>query len=251
MKASLRNARNSYSCTNESYRANFGPLNNISTAKLFEDDPEYPLLTALENIDPETSKISLADIFTKRTIRPYERCGSFPAIRKPPCSGSGRVRSFGYGPHVSSPRQTEPEVMASLSPQTDLQGAELTAIPDSRRVPIRQRAPEAEGRSRGHGSRPAFERNVKELEAVQPEIVPFIDIDVRLGQTWVPTEVYAAFLNRHLAEQRPVSGDRAPSITRDLNGRWSVDLPSCYNTFELTHKWAGGGMSGTSSSNTA
>jgi len=67
---------------------------------------------------------------------------------------------------------------------------------------------------------------------------------VRLGQTWVPTEVYIAFLNRHLAEQRPASGDRAPSITRDINGRWSVDLPSCYNTFELTHKWAGGGMSG-------
>jgi hypothetical protein len=47
-----------------------------------------------------------------------------------------------------------------------------------------------------------------------------------------------------LAEQRPASGNRAPSITRDLNGRWSVNLPSCYNTFELTHKWAGGGMSG-------
>jgi hypothetical protein len=28
-------------CTEEaSYRANFGPLNNISTAKVFEDDPE-------------------------------------------------------------------------------------------------------------------------------------------------------------------------------------------------------------------
>jgi adenine-specific DNA methylase len=26
----------------ESYRANFGPLNNVGTAKVFEDDPEYP-----------------------------------------------------------------------------------------------------------------------------------------------------------------------------------------------------------------
>jgi N12 class adenine-specific DNA methylase len=66
----------------ESYRANFGPLNNVSTAKVFEDDPEYPLLTALENVDPETSRISLADIFTKRTIRPYEPLRELPSDPK-------------------------------------------------------------------------------------------------------------------------------------------------------------------------
>jgi len=50
-----------------------------------------------------------------------------------------------------------------------------------------------------------------------------------------------SFKKRSLSVQ---TCDRAPSITRDINGRWSVDLPSCYSTFELTHKWAGKGVSG-------
>ena len=36
-------------------------------------------MTALENVDPETSRISLADIFTKRTIRPYEPLRELPS----------------------------------------------------------------------------------------------------------------------------------------------------------------------------
>jgi N12 class adenine-specific DNA methylase len=230
----------------ESYRANFGPLNNISTAKLFEDDPEYPLLTALENVDPETSRISLADIFTKRTIRPYEPLRELPSDPKAAMlqvlAECGRLDTGLMSRLLDKP---ESEVIAQLV-AADL----IYKEPHSQQYQtadeylsgnVRQKLKDAQGAILLDS---AYERNVKALQAVQPEIVPFIDIDVRLGQTWVPTEVYIQFLNRHMAEQRPATGDRAPSITRDLNGRWSVDLPSCYNAFELTHKWAGGGMSG-------
>jgi len=230
----------------ESYRANFGPLNNIGTARLFEDDPEYPLLTALENIDPETSSVSLADIFTKRTIRPYEPLRELPSDPKAAMlqvlAECGRLDICLMSRHLGKP---ETEVIAQLV-TADL----IYREPNSQQYQtadeylsgnVRQKLKDAQGATLLDLS---YERNVTALLAVQPEIVPFIDIDVRLGQTWVPTEVYAQFLNRHMAEQRPVSGDRAPSITRDYNGRWSVDLPSCYNTFELTHKWSGGGLSG-------
>jgi len=40
---------------------------------------------------------------------------------------------------------------------------------------------------------PAYERNVKALEAVQPEIVPFIDIDVRLGRPGFPPRCTSRF----------------------------------------------------------
>jgi adenine-specific DNA methylase len=203
----------------ESYRANFGPLNNIGTAKLFEDDPEYPLLTALENIDPETSRISLADIFTKRTIRPYEPLRELPSDPKAAMlqvlAECGRLDTGLMSRLLDKP---EAEVVAQLV-AADL----IYKEPNSQQYQtadeylsgnVRQKLKDAQGATLLD---PAYERNVKALEAIQPEIVPFIDIDVRLGQTWVPTEVYVQFLNRHMAEQRPASGDRAPSITTPSN----------------------------------
>ena len=40
---------------------------------------------------------------------------------------------------------------------------------------------------------PEFERNVQALEAVQPKLVSPTEIAVKIGSTWVPTEVYEAF----------------------------------------------------------
>ena len=39
-----------------------------------------------------------------------------------------------------------------------------------------------------------FEHNVKALEAVQPEDIPFEDISIRMGARWIPAEVYTDFM---------------------------------------------------------
>ena len=64
----------------DAYRAaSYGPLTGVKTQRVFEDDPEYPLLTALENVDPESERVSKADIFTKRTTRPYSPLRELPS----------------------------------------------------------------------------------------------------------------------------------------------------------------------------
>lgn len=40
---------------------------------------------------------------------------------------------------------------------------------------------------------PKFERNVSALEAVQPEVIPFVDISYKMGTPWIPAEVYESF----------------------------------------------------------
>ncbi len=40
----------------------------------------------------------------------------------------------------------------------------------------------------------SFERNVAALEAIQPEDIPFEDINIRMGARWVPAEVYTDFM---------------------------------------------------------
>ena len=39
-----------------------------------------------------------------------------------------------------------------------------------------------------------FERNVKELEAVQPRDIPFNDISIHMGARWIPQEMYTQFM---------------------------------------------------------
>jgi N12 class adenine-specific DNA methylase len=229
----------------DSYRANFGPLTGKSTRRIFEEDPEYPLLTALENIDPETEAISKADIFTKRTTRPYSPLRELP---EDPKAAMLKV--------MAETGRLDIELMSSLLNQSEvsviksLLGADLiyqdpvtgTYMTSDEYLSGNVRLKLAEARSAAELD-PLFERNVIGLEAVQPEPLSIVDIDARLGQTWIPNQFYARFIHEHLAGNVSGIGD-LPTISRDGSGRWYVDLGSRFNDFALTHEWAGGNIAG-------
>ena len=225
------------------YRVRYGPLNAPKTARIFEDDPEYPLLTALENIDPETKDVIQADIFTKRTARPYHPLHELPTDPKAAmlkvlaAKGSLDTRLM-----AELLKQPEERVVRSLSDadfifRDPVSGGQVTAdayLSGNVRVKLREARAAAD-------LDPEFERNVDALAKVQPEPVPIIDIDARLGQTWIPRELYVKFLHEHLAKRH--QGER-PTVSRDNEGRWYVNLPQMYGGFELRHQWAGGGIRG-------
>ena len=49
----------------------YGYLNSQTNTKLFKEDGDSALLFAAENVNEETKAVTKADIFFKRTIRPY------------------------------------------------------------------------------------------------------------------------------------------------------------------------------------
>ena len=231
----------------DAYRASYGPLTGIKTQRVFEDDPEYPLLTALENIDPESERVSKADIFTKRTTRPYSPLRELPSDPQSAMlkvlAETGRLDT---GLMATLLKQSEETVIASLVAadlvyQDPVSGEHVTAdeyLSGQVRVKLEQakRAAEID---------PAFARNVAGLEKAQPEPLSIVDIDARLGQTWIPTPLYVRFLHEHLAGQPPSNKERdQPGISRDTAGRWFVKLPNAYNDFSLSHDWAGGPFEG-------
>lgn len=231
----------------DAYRASYGPLTGVKTQRVFEDDPEYPLLTALENVDPESERVSKADIFTKRTTRPYSPLRELPSDPQSAMlkvlAETGRLDTALM---ASLLKQSEETVIASLVAtdlvyQDPVSGEHVTAdeyLSGQVRVKLEQakRAAEVD---------PAFTRNVAGLEKAQPEPLSIVDIDARLGQTWIPTPIYVRFLHEHLAGQPEArSGRDVPEITRDTAGRWFVKLPNGYNDFSLSHEWAGGPFEG-------
>lgn len=231
----------------DAYRAGYGPLTGVKTQRVFEDDPEYPLLTALENVDPESERVSKADIFTKRTTRPYSPLRELPSDPQSAMlkvlAETGRLDT---GLMASLLKQSEETVIASLVAtdlvyQDPVSGEHVTAdeyLSGQVRLKLEQAKRAAEiDRS--------FARNVAGLEKAQPEPLSIVDIDARLGQTWIPIPMYVRFLHEQLAAQPEArSGSAMPSISRDTAGRWFVKLPNDYNDFSLAHEWKGGPFEG-------
>jgi N12 class adenine-specific DNA methylase len=225
------------------YRENFGPLTGPNTARVFEDDPEYPLLTALENVDPETQAVFSADIFTKRTARPYEPLRELPddpkAAMLKVLAHAGRLDTSLMAELL---HQDEGTLIRSLTDNNlifrDPVTGEYATSDEYLSGNVRHKLVQA---SNATALDPSFQRNVEALAAVQPEPVPIVDIEFRLGQTWIPNNYYADFIHTRLAGN---SYRDKPTVARDLDGRWAVTLPRAYNAFALEHQWAGGGISG-------
>ena len=231
----------------DAYRALYGPLTGVKTQRVFEDDPEYPLLTALENVDPESERVSKADIFTKRTTRPYSPLRELPSDPQSAMlkvlAETGRLDT---GLMATLLKRSEEAVIASLIAadlvyQDPVSGEHVTAD-EYLSGPVRVKLEQAK---RAAEIDPAFARNVASLEKAQPEPLSIVDIDARLGQTWIPTPLYVRFLHEHLAGQSTSKRENdQPGITRDTAGRWFVKLPNAYNDFSLSHEWAGGPFEG-------
>ena len=229
--------------TYNNYVSNFGPLTGPKTARVFEDDPEYPLLTALENVDPETEGIFCADIFTKRTSRPYEPLRELPDDPK-----AAMLKVLAHTGKLNIPLmaelldQDEQAVIRSLTDNNLIFRDPVTGEYETSDAylsgDVRQKLAEAQNAT---AIEPDFQRNVEALAGVQPERVPIVDIEFRLGQTWIPTSYYASFIHTHLAGRE--YGDN-PIVMRDHEGKWNVKLPRGYNDFALEHQAAGGGIPG-------
>lgn len=65
----------------------------------------------------------------------------------------------------------------------------------------------------------AMERNVKALEAVLPPTVPYYNIEVQLGATWIPSSVYEQFV-AHMLNEPDTKGISATFT----NGLWKIRL---------------------------
>jgi len=228
----------------ENYRANFGPLTARKTEKLFGDDPEYPLLASLENVDPETKEITRAGIFTMRTMRSFQPLRELPDDPK-----AAMVKVLAQEGYLnldlmsSLLKQDKDKVVLSLADAglifRDPVSGNYSTADEYLSGNVRGKLEDAISATQID---PTFQNNVTALTAVQPEPISIVDIDMRLGQTWIPNTFYARFIHEALSSGSYNRDE--PTISRDLDGRWNVDLPDGYNVFSLEHQWAGGGISG-------
>ncbi|MCA0188944.1 MAG: hypothetical protein LCH90_23675, partial [Proteobacteria bacterium] len=193
-----------------SYVKDHGFINNATNQSLLASMPDGPLVTALElKYDPgvdskrarrtgERIRREMADpapILTQRVVVPYVA----------PTKAASGAEALSIS--LSETGRVDLERMAALLGKDEQ--AVIAEMFDEAESPLIFKDPESgEWQTRdaylsgqvvkklAAAREAGLEKNAAALEAVQPPPLEAADITVRLGQTWVPPEIYSAFVSK-------------------------------------------------------
>ncbi|QNK66100.1 PLxRFG domain-containing protein [Variovorax sp. PAMC26660] len=228
----------------DAYRKDHGLINDPSTLRVFDDDPDFPLLASLEHgytpgigpvaakrqgVKPTKSTAKKAPIFERRVVaaRTAVRKVDTPAdALAVSMAERGRLdaayigKLLGREPDdVLQELSTGDKPMLFRDPATDeyvLRDAYLSG---------NVRAKLAQAKAAG-----AF-TNTKALEEVQPADVGAHEISARVGSPWVPEAVYEAFAAELFGE-----GTTAKVRYLKLNSSYQIDVRPG-NTVAWNNTW--------------
>lgn len=221
-------ARDRLNKTYDSFVKSNGPINSQANKLLFRDDPTWPQISALEDnydrgVSAAVSKSTgeaqrkesaqKAAIFTKRTQRPYAaptEAASAKDALVASLAERGRVDMDMMSQLYGKSPETIANELGELLYNAPGEGWQTRDQYLSGNV--KQKLAQAREAAK---TDPSMARNVEALEAVQPKDIEAVDINVKPGAVWVPTDTMAAFAD-HLAES---TGSTA--FYNPLTARWS------------------------------
>ena len=182
----------------DAFRAKHGLINSRSAELSFRDDSSYYLLCSLENVDEKGNFISKSDMFTKRTIRsaqiPDHADTASDALAL--SIGERAKVDMPYMMHLTGKDEAtlakelagvifvEPFRKQEDGSPVYLMADEYLSGNVREKLRIAHVAAEQD---------PAFRINVEALEQVQPKDLTAGEITVRLGVTWIGSEIIKRF----------------------------------------------------------
>jgi N12 class adenine-specific DNA methylase/adenine-specific DNA methylase len=211
-------------------------LNAQSNARTFADDPDFPLVMALENYDRDNKTATKADIFTKRTIQPTKRIEHADNAQDAMIGSlaeKGAVDLTFMSQITGTPKdllvkELGDHVFEDPAAGWQTKEAYLTGN-------VRQKLAFAREAAK---SDPRFTRNVEALEKAQPEDVAFPDVEVRMGAPWVPSDVIKQFLSEKLG----LEAAHFKTEYSKANASWHLEGSQTAERSQAnTNEWAGGG----------
>ena len=185
----------------DAFTAKYGLLNDRKNGRLFEDDSSYYLLCSLENLDENKQLKSKADMFTKRTIRPERTVTSVDtpsealavSIRE-----HGRVDLPYMAELLGSPGDyeritTELQGVIFKDPSADADEPEAgwQTADEYLSGNVRNKLRMAQLAAESH---PEFKINVEALTKAQPKDLEALEINIRLGATWLNPAIVQQFM---------------------------------------------------------
>ena len=208
----------------DSFTKKYGLINSRANTSAFSNDNSFYLLCSLEILDENKELLKKADMFTKRTILPHKEVTSVDTANE------ALIVS------ISEKARVDLEFMQKLCGLdmdkmiTDLEGV-IFNVPEYGDPNIWVTADEyLSGNIREKlkiakefaEDDPRFNINVKCLEEVMPKDLEPQEISVRLGATWLPTDVIDDFIDYLLSPSYNIR-DRIQVHFMESTAQWNIE----------------------------
>ncbi len=234
----LQHEQRTLNANYDAFVKKYGYLNSQTNTRLFRDDADSALLFACEDVSEDKAKITKADIFSKRTIRPYvvvtntDDC--FEALQisrnERGCVDISYIEELTGKDYDTVLKELDTAVFrnpSATNPEDKYSGFETAEEYLSGNVVQKlQRA------KRYASDNKEFERNVKALEAVQPEPIPASEIGVRIGASWIDKDYYRQFLYE-LLDLPYYYQDAVEIYYNSFDSSWRVDKKGYLNYYSM------------------
>lgn len=195
--------------------------------KKIEDDPDWTLVAALENVNDDTGEITQGKFLTERVLgKPAQASINTPSdALLSVLNDIGHVDIPTIAHRLSLSQDDTIEALGSTI-YKDPEGAWVTADEYlsgnvKKKLELAQEAAKADTR---------MERNVRALEAVQPEAKTPSQINASMGMNWIPGAVYEQFL-------ADTAGVKARIEWNARTKQWIVQEASGGNSLKATADW--------------
>lgn len=195
---------------------------------VFKNDSSYPLLTSLEIVNEEGQLERKADMFTKRTIRPHQAVTSVDTASEALALSIGEKATVDMEYMSELTGKSEQEIFKELkgviflNPMhgygNNTQAKYLTAD-EYLSGNVREKLAWAKRSAQLFPD--DFQVNVEALEKVQPKDLTASEISVRLGATWLPSEIVQQFVFELLQTPRYTQWNMKVNFSK-YTGKWNI-----------------------------
>lgn len=211
----------------------YGIVNSKLNRSLFREDADYALLISIEKVDEKTGTAEKTDVFSKRTIKPYQKvthCNSvMDALNV--CKSERGVVDLRVIEHLTG--KTYDEVVEELGDKIYRnpakcaldEGNPYCGWEDASEYlsgNVRKKLQQAELAAKVDEQ---YRKNVEALQLAQPAPLTANDISVKIGVSWIDVKYYNQFITE-LLEVHPYYVDDVKVSFNTITGEWKVDRPS-------------------------
>ena len=213
----------------DSFTAKYGLINSRANISAFSQDSSFSLLSALEVLGDEGQLERKADMFYKRTIKPHTPVTSVDTASEALAVSMGEKARVDMEYMCELTGKTEEEIF------TDLKGviflnpmyeygssteAKYLMADEYLSGNVREKLTVAKRSAQLYPD--DYTVNVEALERVQPKDLTASEIAVRLGATWLPTEIVEQFMFEFLGTPRYAQWNIKVHFSA-YTGEWNIE----------------------------
>lgn len=205
----------------DNYVKRYGIINSRGNRLAFEADSSYYLLCSLEVMDSEGRFVRKADMFSKRTIKAYKEITSVDTANEALIVSLSEKASVDLEYMSKLTNKTQEELVKELDGiiyKLPMENNKYVTSDEYLSGNIREKLKMAEA---SVGTHPEFATNIEALKKVMPKDLTANEIGIKLGATWIPTEIIDSFMYELLETPNHAQWNMKVKFS-EYNSQWYI-----------------------------